>query len=46
MHLPRTPQASKIISIIILLRLREVILRLLPEGLTNEVVVEAGRGEI
>ena len=46
MRLPRMPQASKIITIIIILHLREVILRLLPEGLANEVVVEAGRGEI
>ena len=39
----RTLQASKII---IILRLREVKLLLLLEGLTDEVVVEAGHGEI
>ena len=37
-------QASKII--IIVLRLREVTLLLLPEGLTDGVVVEVGHGEI
>ena len=45
MRLLLTLQASKII-IIIVLRLQEVTLLLLPEGLTDGVVVEAGHGEI
>ena len=45
MRLLRTLQASKII-VIIILRLREVRLLLLLEELSNEVVVEAGHGEI
>ena len=43
MRLLRTRQASKII---IIPRLREVKFLPLPEGLTNEVVVEAGHGGI
>ena len=44
MRLLLTLLASKII--IIVLRLREVTLLLLPEGLTDGVVVEVGHGEI
>ena len=44
MRLLHMLQASKII--VIILRLREVRLRLLPEELSNEVVVEVRHGEI